>query len=149
MVNFKDLIGVYSWGWHIPHGVTLFIEFGRPQLFIREPIKSDVSSKKVFRNLSRRIVQPIGNWTLSVVGDEWAVKSKFSEINSNFINTEIAGDVFRDLSGQVLDRVDIEEGVIHFVFDLEGVLSIKRNRNKPICELFNNEKYNGYLGSFV
>jgi hypothetical protein len=121
---FKRVLGKPCWNVQVGHGSFLTLEFGRPQLEIREPtVAMKGSSKKVRENLARRSVFLHGEWHLWLMHCDWVVHSKRKRVGGS--STKAGAHRSADfLNGQKLIGFSISPGTVEtvFKFDLGATL---------------------------
>lgn len=137
-MDFEKLIGLYSWGWSIVYDQILSIEFGEAHLNIREPVKSVSPSEKITRAMARRKITPVGQWNITFEAGFWVASSFFSSTSSEQIEGADARETLKDMDGQVLSRVGIEENFLRLHFDLGGTLEVPRKADRATCEIYFN-----------
>lgn len=130
MANVHELItsivGQLAWSAKSGIGSFITIEFGDPNLEVREPITAKQSaSPKVAELLRRRHVVPIGTWHLWVQEAIWSITAGENKCVFND-DRDLVDEVLRKIDGQRVLAVDFTEGKPGFVikFDLGGELII-------------------------
>ncbi len=124
---FRPIYGQPAWCVQAGHGSFLTMEFGKPHLSIREPIKARGSaSATVRRLLARRNVQPCGEWHLWIYCCAWRLRQKGRAAGSSASKAAVRAAA-ATLDGQVLTRVVAlpGPGQTRFEFDLGGVLETR------------------------
>jgi len=125
-VPLSPIIGLLVWSVKRGHGSFLTMEFGNPNLEVREPVVSSLSAMpKVTEALARRHVSIKGTWHFWVQDAVWGVSvgSKKCRYDSD---NKVVDDVLKNLDGQRLIAINVADGTRELVldFDLGGVLDI-------------------------
>ncbi len=114
---FEPILGCPAWQVEKGHASFLTMEFGEPQLEIREP-----KSPK-FRN--RRLVTIRGEWHLWIYCCGWNIAQDGERLAHYEAEDETIREAAAQLDGQCLERLWLEPGTVitHFEFDLGAVLT--------------------------
>lgn len=125
---FKQVYGKPCWGVEYDRNVNLSMSFGDPILKIREPIQSISPSNKIRELFARRHVTVKGKWWLWIFCAYWKLSfdgERAASGTSSFRQIQIG---LAKLSGQILKQVEInpQTGATRFVFDLGGLLEVRR-----------------------
>ncbi|MGN6578983.1 MAG: hypothetical protein ACTHJ1_03235 [Bordetella sp.] len=140
-----------AWSVQKGHGSFLTLEFGQPELRIREPKtfpSSSSLSEKAKESFARRLVTVTGQWHLWIYCCNWSIILHGKELaHSESPDETIASSTFR-LDGQELLAVEqgATQGEWRFVFDLGGELRTWPYQDEPPTEqwmLF--ERGTGYV----
>ena len=130
---FTALLGAPVWGVRPSHGSAFFLEFGDPYLYIREPrVASPGATMKVRRLGERRIIEPVGTWSLLVDAGYWTLTTRYGEVDCFEKPGDKTRDCYAELSGQYLrsalyhERLDDRDHVLVLAFDLGGKLTIAK-----------------------
>jgi hypothetical protein len=121
---FADILGTPCWGVKPGYGASLTLEFGKPRLFIHEPIAVNrQSSAKVKKALARRRVYVHCESHLWLTYCHWVVKNNGKRIGDGSTKSgrSLAANF---LDGQKLIRYSIFPGRAEslFHFDLGATL---------------------------
>lgn len=130
MLDVHDLITsiVGELAWSVKRGIGSFvtIEFGNPNLSVREPIVSKSSgSSRVVEALRRRHVTLRGTWHLWIQEAVWNIAVGDSKCMFND-DESLIDEVLNKLDGQRVISVDFLVGKPDLVisFDLGGILKV-------------------------
>jgi len=125
--TFQKLYGLPCWRVHYEPLLNLSLNFGAPNLWVREPLAPEPDPEALPRPAARRIVIPRGEWWLwlnarwrfSMNGDRVATSS--SSLKKRLL-------AVRDLDGQKLVEAFVRPrtGATRLAFDLGGVLEVWR-----------------------
>jgi hypothetical protein len=128
--SFEPLIGLPCWNVKPGYGSFLTLEFGEPELDIREPIHAPKCRQKVRKRLARRSVVVHGRWHLWIYCCEWQVITKGKVVG----HSDLAGSTKKwikraadELNGQKLTgfRIKPKRGSSTFEFDMGSSLQTK------------------------
>jgi hypothetical protein len=125
--SFAKLLGMPCWGVSRGFGSFLTLEFGSPQLVVREPVSpATEASPRVKRLLARRSVHVRGRWHLWVHSCEWQVRTE-GRIFGDWTTPRRIERAARELNGQKLQEVTVgpRGARTRFVFDLGAELETK------------------------
>jgi hypothetical protein len=121
---------------------NLWIEFGAPSLYIREPRASNTRSDRVQRLMRYRLVVPRGAWRLAVWLARWRLALRDDAPVSGALGSNSRrADALRCLDGQrfVAATVDRLTGFTRLEFDLGAVLELRRfsaNEHEEMWSLY-------------
>jgi hypothetical protein len=129
--------GSPAWGVKHGHGSFLTLEFGQPELVIREPTSvPEGASEKMRARCAQRLVTVTGEWHLWIYCCNWQVT-----LNDTFVaHSESPDDKIAlaasSLDGQKLVSVNHDPGVgaWAFTFDLGGTLRTWPYEGEPSFE---------------
>ncbi len=135
-----SMIGEYVWFARTGQDSIPRMDFGQPDLRIREPHPADASRSRAVRDaLGRRIVVPTGEWHLFVESGFWSVRVRTlacDRADADIAEATRAAHVGKCLSlldGQKLTgiaRSDVNREWL-LSFDHEGAVSIKATMDGP------------------
>jgi hypothetical protein len=128
---FHPIIGEIAWCVARGHGSFLRLEFGQPHLSVREPIAAGAeASSKVRRELARRKVFVLGDFTLWLEYGDWSLHTTAGALDSNMSPSRLRDQCLRDLEGQKLLSVEKtgDDNSLLLTFDLGATLVIKPSR---------------------
>jgi hypothetical protein len=119
------------------YGSSLTMEFGEPDLQIREPlVTSPGASSQSRENLSRRRVTVTGQWHLWIYCCNWSIAEYDCELAGSESSTEVIARGTRRLDGQKL--LSVERGAMRgswiFEFDLGGKVRTWPYADEPSLE---------------
>ena len=120
-----SIIGQLVWSVKRGHGSFLTMEFGNPNLAVREPIVSSAKNMPIVVESLGRHVSIKGTWHLWVQEAAWSVAT--GEKKSSFNQDKMLIDeVLKNLDGQKVTSIDFEENKARLIikFDLGGILNI-------------------------
>jgi len=146
--SFSPIFGKPCWGIVYDRQTNLAMNFGRPNLRVREPYTTKSKSKFIRTHAARRTVTIRGQWWLWIFCAYWRVYKNDQFVggySSSFRKGEKAVHV---IEGQKLLRVsaNAKTGATRFVFDLGGVLEVQRLRHyESDHDLWLLYKPNGYV----
>lgn len=123
----SKLIGEHCWFVRLGEDRILRMEFGQPHLTFHGPQSLPGTGGTRPSVLQRRVVQPVGQWSLFVEDGLWTVEAGQSACGRD---DEDRGEVDRCLtflSGQRAQEVviDPQDGSLRLSFDLGGTLRIE------------------------
>jgi hypothetical protein len=126
LIALRQLYGLPCWGVKRGYGTSLTIDFGRPQLRIREPYKTAANSRRLRSMAARRLVWVRGDWRLWIYCCDWAVFERSRPIGGSD-TTRSADRAAHYLDGQKLMRAQVILRGMRtlFHFDLGGRLETK------------------------
>jgi hypothetical protein len=146
----RPLIGQGAWNVRGGYGSFLTLEFGKPHVAIREPIKPNLeSSARVQRNLRRRRIFVQGDWHLWIQYCDWKISVAEGSLDSGSANIS-SDECLLDLDGQRL--VSVESGALpnswKFAFDLGGELELWPSVTyAPTDDLWSLHRWNGDIAA--
>jgi hypothetical protein len=144
----RDLSGQLCWNALWDRQTNLWIEFGPPSLYIRQPIASNARSERVRRLLRYRLIVPRGAWRLAVWNARWKLALRDdTPVTGARDSDSRRSAALHCLSGQrfVAARVDEVTGFTRFEFDLGGVLELRRFSANGLDELWSLYRPNDYV----
>lgn len=121
-----SIVGQLAWSAKRGIGSFITIEFGAPNLEIREPIIAKQNdSPKVVEILRRRHVAPIGTWHLWIQEAIWSVSMGENKCAFNDAR-DVVDEMLKKIDGQRVLSVDFMAGKPGLVikFDLGGELIV-------------------------
>jgi hypothetical protein len=149
--TFEPIYDQPCWGLHFSHQLNLLMNFGKPSLRIRDPIRDPGStspkSERVRRLLARRLVTIRGEWWLWLQCCHWRLSSKGKQIGTSSASLLRIRQATAELDGQKLTSVDVEPatGATRFAFDLGCVLDCRRFEKDSDSALWYLYKPSGYV----
>jgi hypothetical protein len=121
----RRLYGKPCWGVKPGFGSFLTLEFGKPNLEVREPVvASKAASERVRQALARRRVQVHGEWHLWIYCCHWEVLSGNKRVGDSSSKTKIRRAA-EFLNGQKLIGFAVSPGNVNCVFDFDLGASLK------------------------
>jgi hypothetical protein len=129
--------GYPAWSVKQGYGSFLTLEFGQPELRIREPaLASRDASEHVRKFLERRLVTVTGNWHLWIYCCNWLITLGGKEAAESESPDEVIAFATRRLDGQKLLSVarGTTPGSWVFAFDLGGELKTRPSGDDPAVE---------------
>ncbi|MDY7010679.1 MAG: hypothetical protein SVV80_07995 [Planctomycetota bacterium] len=145
--TFQQLYGQLCWGVHYDRQLNLSMNFGDPHLKIRELDRA--KSKSVLLGLydSRRLITVRGRWWLWIYCSYWKISYKGKLVVTGASSIRRILQAAEELKGQKLVQVDVNKdtGATRFVFDLGGVLDVRRFERNSKDEIWILYKPNGYV----
>jgi hypothetical protein len=122
----RALLGLPCWGVKRGYGSFLTLQFGEPQLLVREPMAAKSGSAKVRRSLARRHVVVHGAWRLWIYCCDWRVESAGKTVGDASTRRRIDAAA-RALDGQKLIGITLgpRGARTKFIFDLGAVLETR------------------------
>ena len=129
--SFSPLLGLPCWGVEKTQASILSFEFGNPRLHVREPISSTSELGSVRASLARRLVKPIGAWTLTIYGCRWQMLLHGKEEAHEESAAESIDAALREIAGQKLigARLDTLQRATTLDFDLGARLTMQPFRD--------------------
>ena len=129
--SFRRIYGKPCWGVSPGVGSFLTLEFGRPNLEIREPtVASERASAKVRKHLARRTVHVHGEWHLWIYCCDWELRDDARRIGDGSTKLRIRRAA-EFLDGQSLTRFSISPRNANCVFEFDlGATLITRPYDK-------------------
>ncbi len=115
MKRLQGLIGLFCWGVKPGVGSSLTLEFGDPELDVRDPVdpSSGISSKAA-ATLRRRRVRVLGEWSLWLRAP-WKLVQGESQKNSE---SEALEPIAAEIDGRVLEGIEtLSSGSTRFRFE--------------------------------
>lgn len=128
----SKLYGIPCWGVRPGLGSFLTLEFGKPNLVVREPVVAARSIPVIVRkSLARRRVYVYGDWHLWIYCCDWVVFSGHSRVGDSSAKMKIR-KAAEFLNGQKLTHFSISLGKVScvFKFDLGAILKTKPYDNE-------------------
>lgn len=127
---FEPLKGLPCWNVKPGYGSFLTLEFGEPELHIREPIDAPKCRPKVRKLLARRSVVVHGQWHLWIYCCEWEVVTNRKVVGHSDLEGSTKKWIQRaadELNGQKLTgfRINPKRGSSTFEFDMGSRLNTK------------------------
>jgi hypothetical protein len=122
---FVPLRGLPAWNVRRGYGSFLTLEFGAPQLVIREPrVASTRSSAKVRKLRARRLVNVTGDWHLWIYCCNWRIDTGGKTLAVSEASNQRIDKAAKELNGQRLIDVFVDPatGASAFTFDLGATL---------------------------
>jgi len=141
-LGLEALRGQYCWGEHYMEQVNLSMSFGPPRLRV-----TSVPRESKSRLAGQRVVDVKGKWWLWVYLAYWRVLEKGRTLASTSSAMRKKQRAIGFLNGQKLRdmRVDVCTGSTSFVFDLGGVLEVRRFERDSRKELWLLYEPSGYV----
>jgi len=125
---FRGLYGKPCWGVANWFGSGIHLEFGKPQLEIREPRMADLKASRRVRDLlARRLVVVHGDWHLCIDVCHWEIFQQGKRVGTSRSRSDLQR-IVDSLNGQKLTRFSFRlRGTdCVFEFDLGGLLVTHR-----------------------
>jgi hypothetical protein len=118
------IYGNPAWSVKKGHGSFLTLEFGQPELEIREPLTAPPGASGVQERLGRRRVTVTGRWHLWIYCCNWSITLLDTEVAHSESSDDVIAFATDQLDGQKLLSVrrDGRPGTWVFAFDLGGEL---------------------------
>ncbi|WP_179235047.1 MULTISPECIES: hypothetical protein [unclassified Burkholderia] len=126
-----------AWSVKQGHGSFLTIEFGQPELQIREPMDArPEASPKVRESLARRLVTVTGNWHLWIYCCKWVISANGTDIARSESSDSVIALATQKIDGQKILSVTqgASPGSWVFSFDLGGEIRTHPYNEDPLVE---------------
>lgn len=143
---FQPLIGQLAWSVKRGHGSFLTLEFGRPHLAVREPIRTKSADAKIRAGLENRRVSCSGQWGLWVTHSYWKIAAKGKTRDHRDEHAKV-DEVLQLIDGQKLlgAKFSSKNKMLTMRFDLGGNVQIwlpqkLEDRGNEMWALQNNER---------
>ena len=145
--SFQPLYSQPCWGLRYDRNLNLSMNFGKPSLHVREPIRSDSKSEAVRRWARSRQVTVRGEWWLWFYCCYWVLSSENRPLATGASSFRRIERATGQLAGQALVSVEVtpETGATRFVFDLGCSLHCRRFERDSDAELWMLYKPSGYV----
>ena len=122
---FRPVLGLPSWDVKKGHGSFITMQFGQPELRIKEPRLLPVFLDRAPAQTMVRSTEIYGQWHLWIYGCVWSLTLDTVELAHCESEDATIVRALRALNGQVLTSVEVDpaDGSSTFAFDLFCVLS--------------------------
>jgi hypothetical protein len=144
--TFRELYGQPCWGIDYSKFLNLWINFGEPRLYVREPYQTKRKTKVALDMASRRVARPRGEWRLWIYCSNWRLSKNGDSLafsSSSYKRIQLA---INKLNGERLVSVQInpKTGLTRFSFDLGCFLECRRFEKETDDALWVLYKPSGY-----
>ena len=123
--------------WNVAAGIGSFftMEFGSPELLVREALDADrlrqVQSERSRAHLSRRKVIVKGEWSLWIYQCAWRILVGGSEACTSSTDRGAMDSCLREVDGRTLERLRVEPSTAMTFFYFEGGLVLECGPSEP------------------